>query len=421
MSFGRRLGRLAKGTEAASPSPSLKGDRGETLARLRAEMAEILGRVPQSAPPPADPASTTLPFLRIETAPGPLCQRLELLKASHHVGRIPVDGAAQAEAELLALLALDPGLAAASPAEALFLDTETTGLGGGAGTLAFLVGLAAFDAAGRLEVEQLLLQSPSEERALLVRLEQRVAAASMLVTFNGKSFDWPLLRTRFVMNRMTPPDPPPHLDLLHVARRLHRARIGVCSLKGVESQVLGFDRDGDIDGVDVAARYTHFLRTGDESALAAVVEHNFWDVISMAALVTLYGEPVGALHEADLVGLARTLQRARAWERAHAMANVAVEQGAGSEALRVRGDIAKARGDRDRALADYEALSGEIDDPRVRLELAKLYEHHVKQPAKALELLARGTGEGEEALVRRRTRLERKASRPRARSRRSKG
>jgi hypothetical protein len=314
---------------------------------------------------------------------------------------------------MLALLALDPALAGIDPTRALFLDTETTGLGGGAGVVAFLIGLAWFDDDGRLVIEQLLLRRPGHERPMLELLTERFAAASALVTYNGKTFDLPLLATRYVMNRLPPPPARPHLDLLHVARRLHRARLGVCRLISLESEVLGFVREGDIEGGDVAARYGHFLRTGDESALSAVVEHNAWDVVSMAALVGLYGEPLTALHDEDLVGLARTLRRARALEAAQVAADRAVERGAGPEARRVRGEIAKARGDRALALAELEAAADAIDDPRVRLELAKLYEHHVKAPLRALELCALGTGESDEAVERRRSRLEKKLARQR--------
>lgn len=380
------------------------------LDELRDKMAEILGRERPPPRPAADPAETELPFVRRDTDAGPLYHRLERLAPSHHVGRMPADAAASAAPEVLALLALDPALAACDPARALYLDTETTGLGGGAGTLAFLVGMAWFDDARRLHMEQVLLRSPAQEAPLLALVAERVERAGLLVTYNGKAFDMPLLAGRFVMNHMPALPARPHLDLLHVARRLHKARLGACRLTGLEQGVLGFERGDDIAGADVAPRYAHFLRTGDERALYAVVEHNAWDVVSMAALVGLYGEPVGALHDEDLVGLARTFKRAGALDEARAVADAAVARGAGAAALRVRGEIAKARGDRARALEDFEALSREIDDPSVRLELAKLYEHHVKQPHRALEQLDAGTGESDDALARRRARLERKAA-----------
>jgi hypothetical protein len=401
----------------ASPLASLAGagaGRTEALEELRRRMQSILGRTPVLRAPPrrAEPDIVELPFARHETAAGPIYRRLERLRHSYHVGRMPVEAALGARPEVLALLALDPGLARVSPAGALYLDTETTGLGG-SGTIAFLVGLAWFDG-GQLVIEQLLLRTPSEEAALLVCVAERIEAATSLVTFNGKAFDIPTLTGRYVMNRLPEPPRRPHLDLLHVARRLHRARVGSCTLRSVEAEVLGFVRDRDIDGADVAPRYGHFLRTGDESVMLSVIEHNSWDVVSMAALVGLYGEPLSVLHREDLVGLARTYRRARAFDHAEAAAHEAVNRGAGAEGLRVRGEIAKARGDRKRALDDYEALARVVDDAAARLELVKLYEHFVKEPLRALEVLAQGTGELPEAAERRRTRLEKKAELGRA-------
>jgi hypothetical protein len=324
---------------------------------------------------------------------------------------MPVDAAATAGAGMLALLALDPRLAACDPRSALFLDLETTGLGGGAGVLAFLIGLAYFDSEHRLTIEQLLLRSPADERALLQALAPRLERAGLIVTYNGKAFDLPLLAGRCVMNRLPRLPLRPHLDLVHVARRLHRHRLGACRLVHLESDVLGFVRGPDIEGGEVPARYAHFLRTGDEQALSAVVDHNALDVVSMAALVGLYGEPAETLHDQDLVGLAATFRRARALDLAHAAIGRAVARGAGPRALKLRGEIAKARGDRAAALADFELLSLEVDDPAIRLELAKLYEHHAGEFGKALDLVARGTGEAAAALERRRLRLERKLSR----------
>jgi uncharacterized protein YprB with RNaseH-like and TPR domain len=394
-----------------APTELIGPDRALTLEALRRKMAAILGRPGPVARSPADPSQTELPFARVATDAGPLYVRRERLPPSYHVGRIPVDAAAAARAEVLALLALDPGLARCDPRRAVFLDTETTGLGQGAGIVAFLVGLAFFDDDGQLWIEQLLLRSLGEEVALLRRLDERLATASLVVTYNGKTFDLPLLASRRVMNRLRPLGERPHLDLLHVARRLHKERLGACRLVGLESEVLGFVRDADIDGGEIAPRYAHFLRTGDEAALAAVVQHNAWDVVAMAALMGLYGEPLGALHDEDLVGLARVLRRAGALERAAEAADAAVERGVGPRARQVRAQIAKARGDRARALSDFEVLSGEMDDASVRLELAKLYEHHVKEPLKALELVREGTGEGYAESERRRSRLERKVAR----------
>src|SRR5690606_16858678 len=125
------------------------------------------------------------------------------------------------EAAWVADLALDPSLAGLPLEDLLLFDTETTGLAGGTGTLPFVVGLGWFEA-GRLRLCQLLLERPGQEAPILRFLESRLEKASCLVTYNGKTFDWPLIRSRFVMNRLPPPRPRPHLDPLHCARRVFR-------------------------------------------------------------------------------------------------------------------------------------------------------------------------------------------------------
>jgi hypothetical protein len=229
----------------------------------------------------------------------------------------------------------------------------------------------------------------------------------------------PLLRTRYVMNRLPAPAEPPHLDLVHVARRIHRRRLVSRTLIAIENEVLGRARIDDVAGGDIVATYMHFLRTGDDEALLGVVEHNVADVLAMVALVGLYGERLSSsyapsgLDGADLAGVALTLRRAGALDLAAECAEVAVGRGGSPEARRARGDIAKARGDKARALADYEILAAEVDDPSVRLTLCKLYEHHVRSFALALALVEKGTGEGEEEAAKRKSRLTRKMAKAR--------
>jgi hypothetical protein len=186
-------------------------------------------------------------------------------------------------------------------------------------------------------------------------------------------------------------------------------------LKSLESNVLGFDRDTDIPGSEVAACYSHFLRTGDEEALGMIVDHNYWDVISMAALVGLYGEPIEMLHAEDLLGVAGTLKRSRAFDAADDVVEAALRRGVGGAAWKLRGQIAKARGDKANALLHFEAALGKLDDPEVCLELSKLYEHHVKDAGRALEMVARGTLESEESREKRRARLTKKRAKQTAR------
>ncbi len=424
MSLQSKLARLVLTGMPASPAADAPGaanaglaaDRSGVLADLRARIQATLERGARRRPAPSPPVDTVdLPFATLPTPGGPLHVRVQRLSAAHRTGRAAISGAADANFELLALLSLDPGLAACDPRGVLYLDTETTGLSGGAGTVAFLVGLAWWDA-GTLVLEQLLVRALGEEGPMLERVRERIASASALVTFNGKSFDMPLLRTRFVMARMPVPPTPPHLDLLHVARRVHGKRMKQgCRLVALEREVLGFERCDDVESGDVSACYLHFLRTGDAGALLGVIEHNAWDVVAMAALVGIYGEPLSdGLAPGDLAGVASTLRRAGALEHAQAAAEAAVERGGGApELLRTRADVAKARGDRARALADFERLAAAVDDPSVRLELAKLYEHWVKSPVQALEWAARGTGESAEHAKKRADRLSRKAERAR--------
>lgn len=176
----------------------------------------------------------------------------------------------------------------------VFFDTETTGLAGGTGTYAFLVGLGFFQG-DQFVVRQYFLRDFPEEDAMLAAIATDVAPYTSLVSFNGKSFDWPLLETRFRLNRRRVPlAGAPHLDLLHPARRLWRDRLGSCSLQSLEREVLGLHRQGDVPGSQIPALYFDFLRTGDLSHLAGIIEHNRLDILSLVSLAGWMGQMVAA-------------------------------------------------------------------------------------------------------------------------------
>ena len=184
----------------------------------------------------------------------------------------------------LAVLANDPALRGLDYRRALFLDTETTGLAGGTGTVAFLIGLGWFEGDGFV-TQQLFARDYAEERATLLHLRERLAGREFLVSFNGKAFDANLLATRFIMNRL--PDPLsglPHLDLLHPARRLLSHRLADRRLSALETSILGFEREGDIPGSEIPQRYFDWLRRRDGRLMADVFEHNRLDILSLAAL-----------------------------------------------------------------------------------------------------------------------------------------
>ncbi len=418
-----------------APSASAQPPAGRpSLDELRDRIARLVGggRPSAAAPPPRSDADEAwdaqMSRFSIEETPiGGVNAACAPTMPGERVGVAPVHAARFADPSVLALLALDPSLADCDPTRALYVDTETTGLAGGAGTLAFLVGLAWFDAAlGRFVVEQLLLTDLGAEAPLMHRVQERIASASMLVSFNGKAFDLPLLRTRAVMTRVGALPDRPHLDLLHVVRRLHKHRLGGCSLGRVEDLVLGRERVGDVSGADIALVYAHYLRTRDLSVLGPVVEHNRLDVVSMISLVGMYGEPLEAwagagspmgAHAGDLAAAATVARRAGDLDRALALADLGVSRGGGARALSVRGDVLRARGDKARALADYEAalestaFGDEDGAESLRLTLAKLYEHHARAYEKALRVIADGTREEAPLHHKRRSRLAKKLAR----------
>jgi len=218
----------------------------------------------------------------------------------------------------------------------LFVDLETTGLSGGAGTMAFLVGCGWFDV-GAFQVRQFLLTSYAAERALLCAVAECLADTALLVTYNGKTFDVPVMETRWLFHRMALPlESVRHFDMLHPARRLWRVRDGVldeeacCRLLTLERVLCGVDRVGDVPGMEIPTRYFRFLRTGDAMPLEPVLEHNRIDLVSLAAVtaaaVRLVEEGPDACRDAcEALSLGKVFERANAREQAVACFRLAAE------------------------------------------------------------------------------------------------
>lgn len=259
--------------------------------------------------------------------------------AARHDPALAVDDPAGASAQLLA-----GGDRLALPY--LFFDLETTGLSGGAGTYAFLVGCASFGVDGALLFKQFVVSHPGQERSMLQRLSGELRRAGALVSFNGRSFDAPLLETRYAFHRLAwPGEEKPHLDVLHPARRFWSARntgrtrgvqiagetrvttddvgwrpgengvaVRSCSLVTLEQQVLGVSREDDVPGADVPMRYFDFMRSGDARLIAPVLEHNRRDLLSLAGLMArllhLLDEGPSAAHTArESLALGRLYER----------------------------------------------------------------------------------------------------------------
>jgi uncharacterized protein YprB with RNaseH-like and TPR domain len=218
------------------------------------------------------------------------------------------------DASALRLLVPHAPEVVADPRQWLFLDTETTGIMGGTGTYPFMVGIAWWDAGG-LEVEQFFMRDHGDEHALLVTLAERMGERCVLVTFNGKSFDWPLLETRYRMTRkLRPPTPRAHLDFLHPARNLWRLRIGSVRLWELERHVLGWNRGPDLVSELIPEIYFDFLRGGSPEPLVPVFLHNQMDLRGLAALssriVSLLAEHGREEKDGfELFGLSRICER----------------------------------------------------------------------------------------------------------------
>jgi uncharacterized protein YprB with RNaseH-like and TPR domain len=209
-------------------------------------------------------------------APRPTIERA--LPRGFEVVATPFGNAALRQ-EVLPLVALEP-----EPGSVAYIDTETTGLSGGAGTYVFAAAIARPIDCG-LRVAQVFLPQPGMEAAFLHALQDEMAPAATIATFNGSSFDLPVLRTRWVMARMPGELPsPPHVDLLTLVRALYRHRLESCNLRSVEERILGYERDDPIASALVPDAYFEYLRQGSSRFLEAALEHNRLDVISLVHL-----------------------------------------------------------------------------------------------------------------------------------------
>jgi len=307
------------------------------------------------------------------------------------------------DAAVLRLLAPTLPACANNPQEWLFIDTETTGLAGGTGTYPFLIGVAWWDAGG-LAVEQFFMREQSEEHSLLVALAERIAERPVIVSFNGKSFDWPLLETRYQMTRVIePPVPLAHIDFLHPARHLWRLRLGSVRLAELERHVLGWDRGADLISELIPQFYFDYLRGGAPEPLVAIFLHNQMDLRGLAGLATCV---VGLLEDSEtqgrdpleLFGLSRLCERRGEGVRARKLYERSIASALPPQtdrlARRSLARLAKRDGDHTLACQMWKQL---LDSSREGLEayeqLAIHYEHRLHKPHRAQTLVRKALGE----------------------------
>lgn len=276
-----------------------------------------------------------------------------------------------------------------NPEEILFLDTETTGLSGGVGTIAFQIGIGYFTQ-DAFVVEQLLMHDYHEEPQMLQILASRMKRFSILCTFNGRTFDVPLLKTRFLMNRMKDDCfPPTHADALYPSRRLWKLRLKQCSLSNLEEQLLGVVREDDLPGALVPQTYFQYLKDGNFDPLMRVLDHNKQDIVSLAQLfyhiAKQHDKPEGINEVEDLLSLARAAQKRGDMQKATKCYRLCAHGKTRPAAYRELALNQKRQGNADAAIKLYQAMVKRGDDPIFAFEaLAKLYEHQRRDPEQAL-------------------------------------
>ena len=299
---------------------------------------------------------------------------------------------------------------------AAFIDTETTGLGAGASVYCFMIGVGAFerweegtDEPTHFVVRQLFMRNPAEEGALLLALAELLAPYTMTVTFNGRGFDLPLLRTRYRYNRhMLPATGPsgnllqpdqPHLDLLPPARRLWRRRLQSCRLLNLERSILDQQRtEDDVPGHLIPQLYSDYLRSGDARDISRIFYHNREDIISTAALAERLSQAFGQgcdpghtgdLHGLDWLSLGRSYEargQLAAAESAYRRAlDAMVRPSERAEAYAALGQLLKRQGQWAAAVDTWQQWLGSVpgDDPTPFVELAKYSEWQARDLAQA--------------------------------------
>jgi uncharacterized protein YprB with RNaseH-like and TPR domain len=308
-------------------------------------------------------------------------------------GRCGLQTAAPLQA--MAAWAQEARICECTPETFAFLDTETTGLNGGSGTYAFLIGVGRFDGSG-FRLAQFFMRDPIEEPAQLAALEEFLAPCQALVTFNGKAFDVPLLNARFITHGWRPPFfDSAHVDLLHLARRLWRDRLPSRTLGSLEVNILGTRRTGeDVPGWMIPQMYFDYLRSGDPTPLKSVFYHNAMDVLSLASLFTytaeLLADPFDGKveHAVDWISLGRLFEDLGDQEAARRLYRLGLEHDLPAEFLPDaihRLAMMHKREEDLLAAVDLWQKAASHQNLQAHIELAKVFEHRLRDPAQALE------------------------------------
>lgn len=361
-----------------------------------------------------------LPGEEVRTPHGVHYETERLWERGRRHGSVDISAMAELPSDLLAAISGDT-IPCCRPERWAFLDTETTGLAGGAGVYAFLIGVGRITPRG-FHLRQFFMREPAEEASLLHRLTEYLSGFDTLITYNGRTYDEPLLEGRYRMARVESPFANlAHLDLLFGARRLWKLRFESCRLVELEREILGFYREEDLPGEMIPYVYFDYLRSGEAWRVAPILHHNAVDILTLACLSAVvpwaYRDPAAAplRHSAEMVGLGRWLLAGGEEEKALVLFRRAVEAGLPDEPLfRTLWDIGrleKKLGRKDAAIAVFSDLAScrnQWRQPALE-EVAKHYEHRERNYRVALEWTEAALALGaSERLLRRRERLERR-------------
>src|SRR5580658_6093987 len=378
---------------ADSPDPTPAGICYTVKKRRMNNLRELIENINRKydarplPPPRRMPVEEFLPGDEIETTFGRHFETEKLWEHHRHHASADIGALATLPHDLLQTVGEIPS---ADPSKWAFLDTETTGLSGSMSTCAFLVGVGRITKEG-FRVRQFFMRSYAEEASLLDGLARYLKNFQVLITYNGASFDQPLLESRYLLNRARSPFARlPHLDLLHSARRLWKLRLDRCRLVDLENEILGFERTGDISGAMIPYVYFEYLRTKWIERLVPVFHHNALDILTLACLTGIvpnaFKDADGCTNGAELIGIARWLRETGDIDRALPLFRRAMKSGLRDELLfRTLWDIAKL--DRAAAKEIWTDLGSSKNPYRVKAlaELAKHEEHTEKNYAQALK------------------------------------
>jgi hypothetical protein len=375
MSLKDRLRRLTSGSGDRNDAPSVD-ERDRAVAAQQGDGAD-------------DEWSALSASLK-ETEFGTFVHRIRRLSAADLPGTASM---AHVKRHAEALAALCASNCRVVPEELLFFDTETTGLGVGAGNVPFLLGFGYLEGDG-LVIEQCLMRHPGEEAAVLSYFNESLRRFRHVVTYNGKSFDWPVLRSRFVLNRLDLKDDHIcHMDWLYPSRRLWRSVLPSCSLGNVEAAVLGMERESDVPGSLAPTLYFRYLSEGDAGLLHGVLLHNERDVVALAGLTGLFARLLDGRVDADrmetaeLIDLAEWLDKKGKPELSDALYRRAMARPLDElrhEAMRLAAACKRRGWWREAAELWRLAANVRTADAEPFVELAKFYEHRDKRPDLAL-------------------------------------